>query len=66
MEAVLDVRLNMPKSDVRFFRELVNKMGWSIETRENALRRYIRSRPKNVKVSDKEILSLVRAVRYGK
>jgi len=66
MEAVLDVRLNIPKSEVRFFRELVAKMGWMVEMKESALQKYIASRPKNVKLSDEEILSEVYAVRYGK
>ena len=66
MEAVLDVRLNIPKSDMRFLVELVSKMGWKAETKESALQKYIASRPKNVKLSDEEILSEVYAVRYGK
>jgi len=66
MESVLDVRLNIPKSEIRFFRELADKMGWAVETKESALQQYIASRPKNVKISDEEILSEVYAVRYGK
>ena len=66
MESVLDVHLNIPKSDMLFFRELATKMGWVVETKEKALQRYIASRPKNVKLSDEEILSEVYAVRYGK
>ena len=65
METVLDVRLNIPKSDMRFFKELVTKMGWVVETKESALHKYIASRPKNIKLSDEEILSEVYAVRYG-
>jgi len=66
MESVLDVRLNIPKSEVRFFRELADKMGWTVETKQSALQQYIASRPKNVKISGEEILSEVYAVRYGK
>jgi len=66
MEPVLDVRLNIPKSDMRFFRELASKMGWAVETKESALQRYIASRPQKVKLSEQEILSEVYAVRYGK
>ena len=66
MESVLDVRLNIPKSDVRFFRELALKMGWAVETKESALQKYIASRPKHVKLSDSEILSELYAVRYEK
>jgi len=35
MGAVLDVRLNIPKSDMKFLKEFVTKMGWIIETKEN-------------------------------
>lgn len=66
MESIIDIRLNIPKSDMRFFRELATKMGWVVETKESALQKYIASRPKNVKLSDDEILSEVYAVRYGK
>jgi hypothetical protein len=66
MESVLDIRLNIPKSDMLFFRQLVAKMGWEAETKENALRKYIASRPKNVELTDEEILSEVYAVRYKK
>ena len=65
MESVLDIRLNIPRSDIRFFSELIDKMGWRIETKESALQKYIDSRPKNVELSDEEILSEVYAVRYG-
>ena len=66
MQSALDVRLNIPKSDMGFFRVLVVKMGWKMETKENTLQKYIASRPKNVKLSDKDVLSEVSAVRYGK
>jgi hypothetical protein len=66
MENILDVRINLPKSDMRFFREFVAKMGWVVETKESALQKFIASCPKNVDISDEEILSEVYAVRYGK
>ena len=56
MESVLDIRLNVPKSDMRFFRELAVKMGWEVETREGFLRKCAASRPKDVKLSDKDVL----------
>ncbi len=61
-----DVRLVIPKTDMRFFRELAGKMGWSFEVKEDTLKKYITSRPKGVELSDEEILSEVEAVRYGK
>ena len=66
MEAVLDVRLSIPESDYPFLGELVTEKGWSVEAKESVLEKYIASRPKNVELSDEEILSEVYAVRYGK
>jgi len=65
MEAALNVHLNIPRSDMQFLEKLGNKMGWMVETKESILQRYIASRPKNVELSDEEILSEVYAVRYG-
>ena len=31
MEAALDIRLNIPKSDFRFFKELAMRIGWKVE-----------------------------------
>ena len=66
MESTLDVCLNIPKSDMEIFREFITKMGWEIETKESFLQKYILSRPKNVELTDEEILSEIYAVRYGK
>jgi len=64
MESALDIRVSVPPADVRFFKEFVAKMGWHIETKEDVLRKYIASRPKNVKLSDEDIVAEVCAVRY--
>ncbi|MCL2073206.1 MAG: hypothetical protein FWH18_04755 [Marinilabiliaceae bacterium] len=66
MDTLLDVHLNIPKSEMKFFRKLVGKMGWGVETKESVLQKYILSRPKNVELSDEDILKEVYAVRYGK
>ena len=58
--------LNVPKSDVKFFQQLVKKMGWTVSTKEGVLDKYIQSRPKNVELSDEDILSELNAVRYSK
>ncbi len=65
-KVVEDVRLIIPKTDMRFFRQLADKMGWSFEVKEDYLKGYTASRPKNVKLSDAEILSEVETVRHGK
>ncbi len=58
--------LNVPKSDVKLFRQLMKKMGWTVSSKEAVLDRYIRSRPENVELSDDEIMHELNAVRYGK
>ena len=42
------------------------KMGWSASTKENMLDRYVKSRLKDVELSDDDILSELNAVRYSK
>lgn len=60
-----DARLVIPKADMRFFRELAGKMGWSFEVKEDTMKKHITSCQKNVELSDEDILSEVEAVRYG-
>ena len=35
------VFLSIPKSDIKFFKELAKKMGWDIDIREDFLKDYI-------------------------
>ena len=58
--------LSIPKSDIKFFKELVKKMGWDIDIREDFLKDYIASRPKRVNLSEEEILAELNAIRYEK
>lgn len=60
------IYLNIPKNDVKFFKELAKKMGWTIDTKESMLKKYIATRPKQVNLSDDEILSELAGVRYKK
>lgn len=60
------VYLNIPKADMKFFKELAKKMGWSVETKEKLLKNYIAKRPAKVELSDDDILNEVNAVRYCK
>ena len=57
------VFLSIPKSDIKFFKELAKKMGWD---REDFLKDYIASRPKRVNLSEEEILAELNAIRYEK
>ena len=60
------VILSIPKSDIKFFKELAKKMGWDIDIREDFLKDYIASRPKRVNLSEEEILAELNAIRYEK
>ena len=60
------VFLSIPKSDIKFFKELAKKMGWDIDIREEFLKDYIASRPKRVNLSEEEILAELNAIRYEK
>ena len=60
------VFLSIPKSDIKFFKELAKKMGWDIDIREDFLKDYIASRPKRVNLSEEEILAKLNAIRYEK
>lgn len=60
------VFLSIPKSDIKFFKELAKKMGWDIDIREDFLKDYIASRPKRVNLPEEEILAELNAIRYEK
>jgi hypothetical protein len=64
--ALQNIYLNVPQSEIGFIMTLAQKMGWEVETKTDLLRRYIASRPKNVNLSDEEIMEEVNAVRYSK
>lgn len=59
------VFLSIPKSDIKFFKELAPKMGWNIDIREDFLKDYIASRPKKVNLSEEDILAKLNATRYS-
>jgi hypothetical protein len=64
--ALQEIYLNVPQTEVGFITALAKKMGWEIETKEDLLRKYIASRPENVDLSDEEILSEIKEIRYSK
>ena len=64
-EALRVSELPIPLSDWKFFKELVQKMGWEVQTREELLDSFIESRPENSSLSDEKIMNEVRAVRYS-
>ena len=58
--------VKMPQSDMVFFQLFAEKMGWLVENKTDLLRKYIASRPKNVDMTDEDIMEEVKAVRYAK
>lgn len=58
--------LQVPTSDMVLISLMAKKMGWTIETSESMLEKFISTRPNNVPLSDEEIMDEVRSVRYCK
>ena len=50
--------INIPISDWKFFKELVKKMGWEVQTREELLDSFIESRPEKSPLTDEETKAL--------
>ena len=42
----------------------MNRFGWQSETREQMLEEFMQTRPRNVNLSEEDIMNEVRAVRY--
>lgn len=63
--SIQGVYINIPISDWKFFKELVKKMGWEVQTREELLDSFIESRPEKSPLTDEEIMNEVKAVRYS-
>jgi hypothetical protein len=63
--ALQTVSLDLPKTDISFFMELVRKMGWAVRA-QTPLDAYIASRPKGVALADEDIAQELAAVRYAK
>ena len=61
-----EVYVKMPQSDMVFFQLFANKMGWSVSQKQDLWEKYIKNSPKNVPLTDEEIMEEVRAVRYAK
>ena len=57
---------DISQADVNFFEELAKRMGWAFKTKESILDRFIQTRPKNVDLSDDEIMEEIKAIRYTK
>ena len=58
------VYINVPLADMKFLKELVKKMGSTVERKESLLKKYISKRPSKVDLSDDDIMEELKAVRY--
>ena len=58
------VYINVPQADMKFLKELVKKMGWTVERKESLLKKYISKRPSKVDLSDDDIMEELKAVHY--
>lgn len=61
-----NISVSLPLGDVEFFTQLMKKMGWCVNVKENILDKYLSSRPANIELTDEDILSELSAVRYKK
>ena len=61
-----EVYVKVPQSDMVFFQLFAEKMGWSVNRKQDLWEKYIKNSPKNVPLTDEEIMEEVRAVRYAK
>lgn len=60
------VVLSIPNDEVSFIQRLAQKMGWKFEKKEDILTCFISSVPKDIDVSDEDIMEAVNEIRYGK
>ena len=65
-KCMTQIVLTVPNGDVSFLSTLAEKMGWSFQTSENLVEKFIASCPTDVSISDEEIQAEVNAVRYGR
>ena len=59
------ILVDIPQSDMMFFELFANKMGWHFNIKQNLWDKYINNSPKEIDLSDEQIMKEVRAVRYG-
>ena len=65
-KCMTQIVLTVPNGEVSFLSTLAEKMGWSFQTSENLVEKFIASCPTDVSISDEEIQAEVNSVRYGR
>ena len=58
--------VDIPQSEMIFFKHFADKMGWAYDTKQNMWKEFIKNSPKDVDLSEEEIVAEVMSVRYGK
>lgn len=54
------------KSDAKFIAEVIIRLGYKFESLNDKLKRFIKNSPKNVPLTDNDILNEISIVRKGK
>jgi hypothetical protein len=60
------ILVEIPQSDMIFFKFFADKLGWQFNSRQRLWEEYIKDSPENADLTDEEIMEEVRAVRYEK
>lgn len=60
------VILSIPNDEVNFIQRLAQKMGWAFEKKEDVLTRFISSVPKDLDITEEEIMEAVKEIRHNK
>jgi hypothetical protein len=60
------ILVEIPQSDMVFFKFFADKLGWQFNSRQRLWEEYIKDSPEDADLTDEEIMEEVRAVRYEK
>ena len=60
------ILVDIPQSDLMFFKFFADKLGWQIKRRQTLWDEFIENSPENETLTDDEIMEEVKAVRYAK
>mgnify|MGYP004443121619 CR=1 FL=1 len=61
-----NIWVTIPANEMSLFEEVIKRMGWQCDSYDEFLDDYLASRPKNIDITEEEIMAEVAAVRYGK
>ena len=58
------ILVDIPQTDMIFFKLFADKLGWQFNSRQSLWDEYIKNSPENADLSEEEIMEEVRAARY--